>query len=380
MVFIRKQPRRVQGFNVGLVMNRQAVKGEVGIEIEVEGKKLLTQDYTPAGWSYHQDGSLRGEENAEYVLTKPIALTAVPEYLDKLWNAFKAKGSSLDDSNRTSVHVHLNVQSFFFNRLTSLMALYFTMEEILTEWCGDHRVGNLFCLRAKDAPNIITQIKRFIVTDGKSGIGDNQHYAGLNTHALVKFGSLEFRTLRGCEKETILEWVRILQRLYELSENYPDPRAICAEFSSSGPLGFFEAILGDSASVVRRGVSMSDQDIRESMYNGIRMAQDLCYSRDWAVFEGVNLKADPFGRDPRKLAAAIGGVTGAAPPSDFEQFLATHAAQQGPTHTMPAGEIQGWAAVPSAPPLQTPGFALNTLMPWAEAPQAIEEDTYDVDF
>lgn len=301
MVFVRHEDKPVTGFNVGVVMNKKNTPGLVGLEIEVEGTKLPKQN-APLPWVYHPDGSLRGADNAEYVLNKPIEFEAVPKALEVLWDKFRECGSTLDDSNRTSVHVHLNCQSFFFNRLTTLMGMYFTFEEILTEWCGEHRVGNLFCLRAKDAPAIVSQIKKFIRTDGKTPIHDHHHYAGLNANALGKFGSLEFRSLRGCsDQQTIVDWVSILERMYRLSADFTDPRDFCTMLSSDGPLEMFSNVLGEMAPKVRKDIQMGDQEIRESMYEGIRMAQDLCYCRDWSLFKGVELKTDPFGRDARKL-------------------------------------------------------------------------------
>lgn len=306
MVFVRSPIKTVQGFNLGLVLNKNSTKGKVGIEIEVEGANLPDPDTIPSPWVFHNDGSLRGKENAEYVLANPVEFEDVPAALETLWSRFDKSKSILDDSNRTSVHVHLNVQSFFFNRLTSLMALYFAFEEVLTEWCGDHRVGNLFCLRAKDAPAILSSIRRFIESDGRNMIHDGHHYAGLNANALHKFGSLEFRSLRGCSKpDVILDWVRILERLYVLSGEFEDPREICGIFSAEGPLAFFDSILGEMAPVVRRGIQMDEDQIRTSMYEGVRLAQDLCYCRDWSVFKGVEVRKDPFGRDARKVAKRL---------------------------------------------------------------------------
>src|SRR5690349_22399742 len=143
-------------------------KGDIGIEIEVEGNKFPKHAYEgydavdperiPKQWDYHRDGSLRGEDNAEYVLKKPLKFSEVPKAINDLWQMFSDYGTVLDVSNRTSVHVHLNVQDFYINRLCSFAAMYLSVEDILTGWCGDHRVGNLFCLRAKDTPAIVTEL------------------------------------------------------------------------------------------------------------------------------------------------------------------------------------------------------------------------------
>lgn len=316
-IFVRRDPVADPGFNMCITMGRKATKGAVGLEIEVEGNKFPKPDgyagtHTPVKmpdlsfWSYVHDGSLRGVDNAEYILNKPIEFSEIPAAMKELFDCLNAYGSVLDESNRTSTHVHLNCQEFHLNRLTSLMALWYTFEEILTAWCGEHRVGNLFCLRAMDAPAIIAQLRKFIKNDGKSALSEHLHYAGLNAHALHKFGSVEVRTLRGCsDPQTILDWVGILERFYTLSAEFTDPRDICGAFSSEGPLSFFDTILGDKVPVVRSAINYNDDQIRDSMYAGVRMAQDLCYCRDWSVFKPMTLKPDPWGRDLKKVVKKI---------------------------------------------------------------------------
>lgn len=316
-VFEKRKRDAKPGFNMQVVLNRKETKGDIGIEIEVEGNKFPKPDgmagsYAPVKmpsskfWSYVHDGSLRGNDNAEYVLTKPIEFGKVSEAISEIYGTLASYGSVIDDSHRTSVHVHLNCQSFHLNRLTSFCALWFTFEEILTAWCGEHRVGNLFCLRAKDAPAILNQLRQFIRRDGQMQLSEHLHYAGLNAHALMKYGSLEIRTLRGCtEPQVVLDWVSILQRLYELSGEYEDPRDICGTFSAEGPIAFFDRLLGPTASIVRSGISLSDEQLRDALYDGIRMAQDLCYCRDWAEYKKLELKPDPFSRSLKSVAKKL---------------------------------------------------------------------------
>lgn len=302
--FRTKTKEPTPGFDVMTLLRKKLTKGAVGLEIEVEGKNLPKSETQLAPfWSYHKDNSLRGIDNAEYVLTKPIEFDRVEEAIKHLWDLFTLHKSTLDESNRTSVHVHLNVQKFHLNRLTSFMALYFCVEELLTAWCGEHRIGNLFCLRAKDAPGIITHIKRFIATDGKTELRDCLHYAGLNANALAKFGSIEVRTLRGATSpDVILNWIGFLERLYNLSGEFKDPRDVCGLFSSEGPTAFFEHIFGEKAFTIRQGIDYTEDRIRDAMYDGIRLAQDLCYCRDWDLYQPLDVRKDPFGRDIRKLA------------------------------------------------------------------------------
>jgi hypothetical protein len=291
MVFLKREAKPSRGFDVVTIMGNKDTTGQVGLEVEVEGNKFPKHAYPnqnavdpekiPSVWKSVKDGSLRGADSQEYVLKSPLSFDEVPEAVNSLWKMFNDYGSVLDDSNRTSVHVHVNVQTWHMNRLTTFVAMYYILEEILTEWCGDHRVGNLFCLRAKDAPAIVRHFRNFVRTDGGSSFEQNvHHYAGLNTHALNKYGSLEFRALRGVQEPgPIIEWVSIIRRLYELSAEYDDPRTMVEMFSSEGPFAFFDTLLGDKAHTVRQGISMTD----------------------WSLFSPLVVEADPFGREKRTV-------------------------------------------------------------------------------
>ncbi|QDP50571.1 MAG: putative amidoligase enzyme [Prokaryotic dsDNA virus sp.] len=323
--FKRSAEKDEPSYNIGAMMGHRTTKGDVGLEIEVEGNKFpkgspygteKDEKLIPKQWKYTPDGSLRGQDNAEYILARPIKFSEVDKALDDLWKMFKDYGSKLDDSNRTSVHVHLNAQGWHLNRLTSFLALYFSVEELLTEWCGEHRVGNLFCLRSKDATNIVAQIRDFIASDGKDLPSQGMHYAGLNCHSLTKFGSIEVRSLRGAtDPETIKTWVSILQRIYEISGDYTDPRLVVEGFSGAGPLDYLNTVLGPHTNTIVQGSGFDHQQVMASVYEGIRLAQDLCYCRDWSKFNPEKVKMDPFGRRIKKK------TTLNEQPTNFNEYM-----------------------------------------------------------
>lgn len=290
------------------IMGTQEVSGEIGMEIEVEGNKFPKHEYgdyeevdghlIPDEWRYVRDGSLRGVDNAEYVFRQPLKFDEVEGALNNLWDMFDNYGTVLDDSNRTSVHVHLNVQQWHLNRLTSFVALYLCVEELLTQWCGDHRVGNLFCLRAQDAPAIVSQFKSFIKSGGEGGFNNNLHYSGMNFAALGKYGSIEIRSLRGVNNpDTILTWVKILQRIYNLSAEYKDPRSVCEGFSQEGAMALLHKILGEYTNSLISEIEYNNSQIIRAVHSGIRLAQDVCYCADWSKFKELKVTKDPFMRD-----------------------------------------------------------------------------------
>lgn len=309
MVFISKKSNQVAETDL-TVAGLRGVKtkpGNVGIEVECEGTHLpkppgAAGTHTPTVmpgskfWSYVHDGSLRGRDNAEYVLTKPIEFDEVSNAVDELWAIFKKGGAKLEESTRTSVHVHLNVLPFYQNRLASLLSLWFIFEELLSEWCGEHRAGNLYCLRAKDGPVIIEQIKEWFDKRGHVPLDtEGLHYAALNLAALTQHGSVEVRTMRGVtEPKPLLTWVGILQKLYEASAEYPDPRRIIEDFSALGPYEFIEKVFGKYANDILN--ETKNIDLKTSLFEGMRFSQELAYIRDWSYFNPIKTVEDPFGR------------------------------------------------------------------------------------
>lgn len=322
-VFNKKKEAVKAHLDVANTIGLRYIRGDVGLEVEVEGNKFpktaqgnpagidVSPELIPKSWCYHHDGSLRGADNAEYTLRVPISFAVVPDVVNELYEMFSKFGTVLDDSNRTSVHVHFNVQKFHLDRLCTLMAMYFSLEEILTAYSGEHRVGNLFCLRVKDASAIVSHAKAFVRRDMDYSFHDGLHYSGLNLRALQKFGSLEFRSFRGTTNpQDIIDWVAILQRLYEKSDEYTDPRQLIEGFSGEGPMAYFDRLLGDKASLVLRSVPMTTQEVMSSIYEGIRYAQDLCYCRDWSDYKKTDVAPDPFKRPLKKVSSSLLGGGG----------------------------------------------------------------------
>lgn len=310
MVFLRKDNKTGEDLTVAAQMGSKLRKGHVGLEIECESKTANVFPKTPVvaeDWTYHNDGSLRGADNAEYVLTKPLTFDEADKAVDKLFALLKEKKVPLAESVRTSVHVHLNVGGFYQNRLASLLSLWFICEEVLSQFCGDHRAGNLFCIRAKDGPAIITEVKNWFENKGQYGLDtEGLHYSALNVGALYKFGSVEIRTMRGLTKpEPVKQWVRILRKIYDESAKYTDPRSIIEQFSILGPMEFFNQLFGDEAQAIAAAVQ-GELNVSASLFEGMRFAQDIAYTRDWSVFNPVKSVVDPFGRKTKKAPTSPG--------------------------------------------------------------------------
>ena len=141
-------------------------------------------------------------------------------------------------------------------------------------------------------------------------MNEGLHYANLNIHALKKLGSIEIRGMRGAlHPEEVVTWVSILERIYKMSATYTDPREICEGLSGVGPVSFVKEIFGERFDEITEAIGWNHQKLSESAWEGIRLAQDLCYCRDWSKYEKPDFDEDPFGR----RTASSNPYTGQAP-------------------------------------------------------------------
>ena len=287
-------------------------KGEVGIEIECEGHNLLLDP--SKWWKGIADGSLRGE-SIEYILRAPIDRAKVLESLNLLSKELAQHGSKVDESYRTSVHVHLNAQPMKMRHVFNQICLYLILEDILVEYCGKERIGNVFCLRASDAEGMIDRIRRAIKKGEYANMGqDGMRYAAINTKALADHGSLEFRAFRGTvDPKLINQWVEILLEIKDAAMKYDNPQQICVDFSVLGPKAFVEKVFtADNQRAI-----LAYPNFEKRLFDGVRLAQDIAYSiPDWtpvkvdALKPGDFMDVEGFPEPPRgrRGPAPLGGI------------------------------------------------------------------------
>lgn len=233
----------------------QVNRGDYGIEIEVEGEGLPMSDGFV--WTSHQDGSLRGEypEQAhEYVLSQPIPFKEVHGALELLNKRFKDNESVLNFSFRTSVHVHRNVTNFNEVQLLNLIYLYTLVENPLVNFCGDVRKDNRFCLRVMDADGIMDVISPMFlhgVRELANQQEDRIRYAALNLASIRKYGSVEFRAMRGtADVATLMTWVSMIEAMakYACSPK-ATPTTIRETFKKLSPKEFLLEVFGEALAI-----------------------------------------------------------------------------------------------------------------------------------
>lgn len=252
------------------------VKGDIGIEVEVEGRNLPREGLPPAFrdlWRIETDGSLRGESN-EYVLRNPVHIKEVQNAINVLKNQFKESKSVVNDSVRCGVHVHTNVQNLSILELATFITCYLSVEELLIQYCSPSRRGNHFCLRAGDA-EYLTYIAQSAFDTGRFVFNDDVRYAAMNLLALQQYGSLEFRALETPPNlDKIVEWAKILHTIKESSKKFNNPVDVIEKMSDSDGWDFVENLLGNYAKLF---VKMD----RKFLLSGVRNAQSFAYGVDW---------------------------------------------------------------------------------------------------
>lgn len=249
-------------------------EGDVGVEIEVEG------NYVPAifdeFWKSERDGSLRGNA-IEYVLSSPVSLPVASAAINKL--KLHLKDTEIEDSGRAGVHVHINCQSMTEKQVYSFITMYLIMEPLLVNWCGKDRVGNLFCLRSNDADALIHAL--ISVKQHPAGIRalkgmrlvENYRYASLNLSALVKYGSLEFRSMRTpTNLDDVITWIDFLNCVKEAALGYRDSRDIVESMSGAGVRRFLAQVFKGAEELLMY------PEFEDDMYDAVRRVQYFVYT------------------------------------------------------------------------------------------------------
>lgn len=203
-------------------------KGDVGIEIELEGKRVDTGcSFINKYWNVVGDGSLN-YNGMEFVLKRPISIKSAHIPLKYLQKSFDESGAKIVDSIRCGCHVHVNVQQLTVSQMFTFVCLYLAFEDVLVDLCGEGRQGNLFCLRMKDAEGLLEYITESISRNNLNILSTtNIRYASLNLSSLSKYGSLEFRAMKGDTNFKRIEaWAKTLVNLREIAVSIGSPKEL----------------------------------------------------------------------------------------------------------------------------------------------------------
>jgi len=254
----------------------------VGIEIELESSSPMpgVGEFDTSRWSKQIDGSLRGADSAEFVLRAPVRTSKVNEVLLELKGIIKSSNTQVMDSVRAGTHIHYDVSNLSVKEFYTFLCVWYTLEELLSSQFGEGRQGNHFCLRAVDAEWVIHTLSEEVRTGRFIGtyLGNNTiRYCALNLTSLFKYGTVEFRALRGSlDNLYITRWVNILDSVVKNSRLFKDPKQVVLNFSEGGEAEFVRHILGPEEA----GSFLVHPEATSILRRGARLAQDIAYSTE----------------------------------------------------------------------------------------------------
>jgi Putative amidoligase enzyme len=256
-----------------------------GVEVEVEGKNLGNiTNAVDQYWNIIDDHSLRklkpGDEAHEYVFRFPLRFEKARDAITTLFEFLNQPSVKVYNSYRTSVHVHVNFGTETLRTIYNFITLSLILDELFVSQNGEHRVGNNFCLRAKDALGQVLMLTNSI----KGGHqffqlgGTAERYSSINFTSLTKFGSVEFRSLECTTHEgRLMHWIGTLDYLKQQAKTYTNPTEIIQQFSSRGPKEFLKTALGPFS---HKYLSVPGYELM--LMDGMRVAQDLAYCSTWS--------------------------------------------------------------------------------------------------
>lgn len=232
----------------------------VGVEIEAEN----VRDYDP--WMAHQDlwrltrdGSLRNN-GVEAVFARPLS----PLEAEKALRVAAELGKGYDYSDRTSVHVHVNVRDISSPALFRFILLYAIFEKLLYAKFGPERYANNFCVPAATNYDLLTFLgaldRRRVVAGILLQQTDDRRYGGINLACLARFGTVEFRMCRGtCDYDTLVLLINALLAMREYAVRHRDPSTYVRDVSDTGAIGLFHAVFPKKvADALSEGMNLYD--------------------------------------------------------------------------------------------------------------------------
>ena len=178
-----------------------------GAELEIE--HIIQIKSIPDGVDVVEDHSLRN--GGREFLTGPRHLDKCVEVFLKVQEGLKCGPNKFTD--RTSTHVHVNVQHYTPEQVKTLLYLYSIFEPLAFNFVGEARKKNIHCVPL-EYTTMHSLFKR-----GIDYIAVRWHkYSALNLKPISSLGTVEFRHLEGTDDPVRFEaWLKFLRTLWEIS-------------------------------------------------------------------------------------------------------------------------------------------------------------------
>lgn len=272
----------------------------VGIEVELENlfahmrtNRMLTAgmgeryalNVTPLNswWDVHQDNSLRNG-GIEFVSKKLFGrdlLNGIDEFYSFLNSLSKTDGVRIDASKRCSTHIHIDYRDAEISDIISAYCTYAIVERALFKYIAPNRMNSIYTIplfRLNEFNSVLGELytardkneNTIIQTMGY--FSEQQRYAAVNMHALVKYGSLEYRHANPImDKKELITWINILLAIKQFSMGkYPED--VLKILHETQGLAFLQTVFGPYHQVFLNQDYMS---LKADLVRGKRVARKI---------------------------------------------------------------------------------------------------------
>lgn len=181
-----------------------------GVECEIESIKEIYGQLS-AMWRITEDGSLRNYGH-EFI-SKPLADDLARGAFRELHSKLVYRNPQEAFSERTSIHVHMNVQSMTEEQVRTLLLIYALFEPVFFDMVDDSRKHNIHCVPLTD-----TYLPSLYKHPLNALLSRWHKYTALNLIPVSHQGTVEFRHMHGHNSPSLFdEWLHILGNLDRLS-------------------------------------------------------------------------------------------------------------------------------------------------------------------
>jgi len=199
-----------QDFGVPLMSpNREFL---CGCEFEIEDIKTIP----PVLHNYFNivdDHSLRN--NGREFITPPSSYDDTVGLFKQLHGNLKVGVEPF--SERTSIHVHVNVSNLSQKETKQLILTYALLEPLFFAFVGNSRQENIYCV-----PLNYTYLPTRYQKTVAQLVNEWHKYTAFNIKPIKQIGTVEFRHLYGTDKEEVFNvWLASLKTLYDFIANNP---------------------------------------------------------------------------------------------------------------------------------------------------------------
>lgn len=270
------------------------VKEDVGVEIEVEFPETFNRTFSRDlmnKWIVKDDGSLRNI-GREFITPGAITLGALPGSL--LYIGAEVQPWAIKGSPRTSVHVHVNVQSLTLPQLVTGLGCMIMWDNILTEFCGYDRVGNNFCLRIKDAERWVGMMINSYNRQTPFNFGRDREYrySSINCMSVTRFGTVEFRAMEGTtDPIRINEWTNLVYNLVHKSAlAFQNPKEALECYIKDREEFISKTLDTKYVEILRKNV----KDFDNLMHENVMLLMEYAEGTNWKmIMEAAKPKVKP---------------------------------------------------------------------------------------